>query len=80
LFGDKPELRLVGCLKELMEYGLQVNGMLKSSLMVVLFLHIKIMWIATVEISKKGNVDSPFCHPPTFPCQDQKGCKYPFCS
>jgi hypothetical protein len=40
--------------------------------MVVLFLHIKIMWIATVERSKRGNVDSSYCHPPTFPSPKYK--------
>jgi hypothetical protein len=45
----KQEIRLVGLLRKLMEYGHQVLNMLNSLLMVVLFLHIKIMQIATVE-------------------------------
>jgi len=49
----EQEVRLVGLVQKLMEYGHQVFDMLNSSLMVVFFLHIKIMWIATVERSIK---------------------------
>ncbi len=49
----KPEIRLVGLVRKLMEHGLWVYSMLNSLLMVVLFLHIKIIWIATVKRSKK---------------------------
>ncbi len=47
------EVRLVGLVTKLMEYGHQVFDMLNSSLMVVLILHIKIMWIVKVERSVK---------------------------
>ncbi len=50
----KQEIRLVGLVRKLMEHGHQVFDMLNSLLMVVLFLHIKIMWIATVERSIKS--------------------------
>ena len=49
----KQEVRLVGLVRKLMEYGHQVFDMLNSSLMVVLFLHIKIMWIVHMERSVK---------------------------
>jgi hypothetical protein len=42
---------LVSLVRKLMEYGHQVFDMLNSSLMVVFFLHIKIMWIVKVERS-----------------------------
>ncbi len=49
----EQEVRLVGLVRKLMEYGHQVFDILNSSLMVVLFLHIKIMWIVKVERSIK---------------------------
>ena len=49
----KQEIRLVGLVRKLMEYGHQVSDMLNSLLMVVLFIHIKIMWIATLERNVK---------------------------
>ncbi len=49
----EQEVRLVGLVRKLMEYGHQVFDMLNSSLMVVFFLHIKIMWIVKVERSVK---------------------------
>jgi hypothetical protein len=49
----KQAIRLVGFVRKLMEYGHPVFDMLNILLMVVLFLHIKIMWIATVERSVK---------------------------
>ncbi len=52
-FGNKTSNQ-IGCLvRKLMECGHRVFDMLDSLLMVVLFLHIKIMWIATVERSIK---------------------------
>jgi hypothetical protein len=50
-FGNKKEIRLVGRVRKLMEYGIRVFGMLNSLLMMVLFLRINIMWIATEERS-----------------------------
>ncbi len=49
----EQEVRLVGLVRKLMEYGHRVLDMLNSLLMVVLFLHIKIMWIVKVERSVK---------------------------
>jgi hypothetical protein len=49
----KQEVRLVGFVRKLMECGHEVIDMLNSLLMVVSFLHIKIMWIVTVERSIK---------------------------
>ncbi len=49
----KQEIRLVGRVRKLMEYCHQVFDMLNSLLMVVLFLHINIVWIATVGRSIK---------------------------
>ncbi len=49
----KQAIRLVGLVRKLMEYGHPVFDMLNSSLMVALFLHIKILWIATLERSVK---------------------------
>ncbi len=45
----KQAIRLVGFVRKLMEYGHRLFDMLNGLLMVVLFLYIKIMWIATVE-------------------------------
>ncbi len=49
----EQEVRLVSLVRKLMEYGHRVFNMLNSLLMVVLFLHIKIMWIVKVERSIK---------------------------
>jgi hypothetical protein len=49
----KQAIRLVGLVRKLMKYGHPVFDMLNSLLMVVLFLHTKIMWIAIVERSVK---------------------------
>jgi hypothetical protein len=49
----KQAIRLVGLVRKMMEYGHPVFDILNSLLMVVLFLHIKIMWIAIVERSTK---------------------------
>ncbi len=45
----EQEVRLVGLVRKLMEYGHQVFDMVNSLLMVVLFLHIKIMRMVKFE-------------------------------
>jgi hypothetical protein len=56
-FVNKNRTQIGWPCKKMMEYGLWVYGILNSLLMVVLFLHIKIMWIATVEKSENGQCE-----------------------